>query len=160
MTVVLNSRFISDIPDRYAFYSDGSGGGQVNEVRARLDVYGDGDCSASIGPVGYANPVIDGGFGGSLTLRQNWWLTDSTGTTGTWRISRYAVELTAFAETEYGDYDTVLPFTLSDWCGSSFSASASVRCSATVELWPPGNPNNFGTQYFFQIDGGTVTYSW
>lgn len=155
MSVVLNSRYISDIPDLYAYYSDGAS--RVNEVRARLSPI---DCSASIGPVSFADPVIDGGNNGSLTLRTNWWLTDSAGVTGTWRVSRYAVVLTAFEEDEYGDFNTILPFALSDWCGSSFSASASVRCSATIELWPPGNPNNFGTQYFFQIDGGTVTYSW
>jgi hypothetical protein len=155
MSVVLNSRYISDIPDSYAYYSDGAS--RVNEVRARLNPI---DCSASIGPVSFADPVIDGGNNGSLTLRTNWWLTDSAGVTGTWRVSRYAVVLTAFEEDEYGDFNTILPFTLSDWCGSSFSASASVRCSAIIELWPPGNQNNFGTQYFFQIDGGTVTYSW
>lgn len=158
MSVVLNSTYYLDIPDFYGYYSDGPVG-QINEVRSRLnpDTI---DCSSSIGPVSYADPVVDGGLGGSLTLRTNWWLTDSSGNTGRWRVSKYSVRLTASAQDEYGDYNTVLPFSLSDWCGSSFSASASVECNVTVEEWPPGNQNNFGTPYDFLITGGTVTYSW
>jgi hypothetical protein len=162
MTLVLQHTTISGWrPDTYSYFSDGPLG--INQVRARINPDGN-DCSSSIGPVVYADPVIDGGLAGSLDLRPNWWLTDSSGATGKWRVARYSVALNASAQDEYGDYNTLLPFTLSDWCGSSFSASASVSCGVTIEDWTASGDDPYyyyyAPQYSFLITGGTVTYSW